>query len=80
MEEVFDKNDSGYLRWVVTNQTGFIVNTDHDHRSDDYPMVSPRNPSGTDKREKKELYDRTLFQGLLKRHHRSRTMGEARQK
>jgi len=39
MEEVFDKNETGYLRWVATNQTGFIVNTDHDHRSDDYPMV-----------------------------------------
>lgn len=40
MEEVFDKNETEYLRWAVTNQqTGFIVNTDHDHRSPVYPMV-----------------------------------------
>lgn len=38
MEEVFDKDETGYLRWAATNQkSGYIVNTDHDHRSPVYP-------------------------------------------
>jgi hypothetical protein len=40
MELVFDKDETGYLGWAITNQkNGYIVNTDHDHRSAVYPMV-----------------------------------------
>ena len=40
MEEVFDKEESLYLRWAAEHQNdGFIVNTDHDHRSPVYPKV-----------------------------------------
>lgn len=40
MEEVFDKDEPGYLRWAETNRRiGYIVNTDHDERSPVYPMV-----------------------------------------
>ncbi len=40
MEEIFDKDESGYLQWVATNcARGFVVNTDHHHRSPVYPMV-----------------------------------------
>lgn len=40
MEEVFDKDETGYLLCAARNRTrGLIVNTDHDERSPVYPMV-----------------------------------------
>ena len=40
MGRVFDKDETAYLQWAAANQKdGFIVNTDHDHRSPVYPMV-----------------------------------------
>jgi hypothetical protein len=39
MTDVFKHDDAGYLRWVVDNQSGFIVNIDYAHALADYPMV-----------------------------------------
>jgi hypothetical protein len=39
MLERFEKDDRAYLDWVRGNQLGFVVNTDQDHVSPDYPML-----------------------------------------
>ena len=37
--EKFVNDEKGYLDWVRSNQNGYVVNSDHDHRSPDYPMI-----------------------------------------
>lgn len=45
MEQVFDNDEIGYLRWADEHQDdGFIINTDGDERSPDYPMVHRASP------------------------------------
>lgn len=39
MLEEFINDERRYLRWAARNQTGFIVNSDHDQVSPVYPMI-----------------------------------------
>jgi hypothetical protein len=35
----FKNDDSGYLKWVLANPTGYVVNVDEPQYSPQYPMV-----------------------------------------
>ena len=39
MEELFDNDETGYLQWAAINPRGFIINSDRDERSPEYPMA-----------------------------------------
>ncbi len=39
MLRIFTNDEKDYLQWAVMNPRGFIVNSDHDRVSPDYPMI-----------------------------------------
>ena len=39
MVEIFDNDETGYLRWVQANPAGFVANVDRAGRIASYPMV-----------------------------------------
>ena len=39
MVELFDNDETGYLRWVQANPHGFVANVDRAGRVPQYPMV-----------------------------------------